>query len=97
MEASFRIIHSSIQLQHATCFQLKGHTSGPGGSIGWGVVLGTRRLPVRLLVRAHAEVSGSVPGRGVNERQPIHLPSCEGLKKRLSKTLGPFFKVPSIN
>ena len=38
-----------------------------------GILPQSKRLPVRFLVRAHAWVAGSVPSRGMYERQPINV------------------------
>ena len=39
----------------------------PGGSVGWSVVLNTKRLWVQFWDRA----AGSIPGQGVYRRQPM--------------------------
>ena len=44
-----------------------------GGSAGWSIVLYTKRLQIRLQVRAQTLVSGSIPGLGMYGRQPIHV------------------------
>ena len=44
-----------------------------GGSVGWSIVLQTKRSWVWLLVRAHAQVMGSIPVWGVFKRQPINV------------------------
>ena len=44
-----------------------------GGSGGWSIVLYTRRLWDRSLVRSLSKVVGSIPSRGTYGRQPIDV------------------------
>ena len=66
----------------------------PGGSVGWSIVLYTRRLGVWFPVRAHTEVAGSVPSWGMCGRQPINV-SLSRWCFSLSLSLSLFLK--SIN
>ena len=45
-----------------------GQLPWPGGSADWSIVPLTKRLQVRFPVRAHAQVVGSIPCRGVYKK-----------------------------
>ena len=63
----------------------------PGGSVGWSIVLFTKRLQVQFPVKAHTQVVGSIPSWGVIRRQPIDV------SLPLSLSLSPLFPLSLKN
>ena len=60
-----------------------------GGSVGWSIVLCTKRLWVGFPVEARTQVADLIPGQGAYEKQPVDvsislsLPSLSKINKRI--------------
>ena len=44
-----------------------------GGSVGWGMILYTKRMWIQFLVREHIQVVGSIPSWGMYGKQVINV------------------------